>query len=124
LRVQVESNRVIAVEAHGAVLTALPNGVTPDCVGVTLIETLVTALILAIPSSAALASYRHVLLRAHRGETHTARLQAAQKRHYLDHLHYLASSRPAPGGPHAADRPCAASGNNESGEKTSTCLER
>jgi type IV pilus assembly protein PilE len=58
--------------------------------GFTLIETLVTTLILAILSSVAWASYRDVLLRAHRGEARAAllQLQAAQERHYLDHLRY------------------------------------
>jgi type IV pilus assembly protein PilE len=58
--------------------------------GFTLIETLVAALILTILSSVAWASYRNVLLRAHRGEARAAllQLQAAQERHYLDHLRY------------------------------------
>jgi len=66
--------------------------------GFTLIETLTSALILAILSSIAWASYRDVLLRAHRGEARTAllQLQAAQERHYLDHLRYSGLLEAAP----------------------------
>jgi len=66
--------------------------------GFTLIETLASALILAILSSIAWASYRDVLLRAHRGEARTAllQLQAAQERHYLDHLRYSGLLEAAP----------------------------
>ena len=73
-------------------LTVLPQR------GFTLIETLTSVLILAILSSIAWASYRDVLLRAHRGEARTAllQLQAAQERHYLDHLRYSGLLEAAP----------------------------
>jgi Tfp pilus assembly protein PilE len=63
-----------------------PQGSPRISTGFTLIETLLTALILAPLSSVVWASYRDALLRAHRSEASTelSQLQFTQVRCYLD----------------------------------------
>lgn len=66
--------------------------------GFTLVELLVALLIAAVLAALGWPSYRDVLLRAHRGEARIALLavQAAQERHYLDHLRYTDQLDAAP----------------------------
>jgi type IV pilus assembly protein PilE len=65
--------------------------------GVTLIEALVCALVVAILTAIALPSYRAFVLRAQRGDARAAllRVLADEERHYLQHARYSAALAPA-----------------------------
>lgn len=70
--------------------------------GYTLVELLVTAMLVALLVAIALPSYRQVVLRAQRSDARLAllRIQAQQERHYLQHQRYSRdlATPPAAGG--------------------------